>query len=167
VFGGYQVETYSCHGCRYVHKQTKRTTAICLSIPDKENHKFCISELLEHYFQPVELQDSERYECRSCKAKVDSTSYTEMITPPKCLILCIKRFFYDKGKQSTLKITTDVHIEEEIRVQGCDFRIYATVVHSGASATHGHYYVLVNTENGLMKLDDSYVVTNGHSMGQV
>lgn len=50
---------------------------------------------------------------------------------------------------------------------GHDFRIYAIVVHSGSSATHGHYYAVVNTENGLMKLDDSLVITNASQLGQM
>jgi uncharacterized UBP type Zn finger protein len=111
------VETFSCHGCRFKHKQTKRTSAICLAIPDRENHKSNVSELLEAYFQPVALQDSERFKCRSCKAKVDSKCYTELLAAPKCLVLCLKRLFYDKAlHERTLKITTDVHIEEEIQV---------------------------------------------------
>jgi Ubiquitin carboxyl-terminal hydrolase len=51
-------------------------------------------------------------------------------------------------------------------VKGYDFRIYAIVVHSGSSASHGHYYALVNTENGLMKLDDNMVVANSAQLGQ-
>ncbi|XP_059469563.1 ubiquitin carboxyl-terminal hydrolase 38-like [Neocloeon triangulifer] len=166
VFGGCQFEMYMCHGCNYEHKQTKRTTSICLAIPDRENKHCRISNLLEAYFQPVELQDSEKYECRNCKVKVDSTCFTKLVVPPQYLILCLKRFLYNTSQQQTVKIMTQVQVEDEIQVNGKDFKIHAMVVHSGPSASHGHYYSMISTENGTLKLDDGSVVTNcSTSMG--
>ncbi|CAB3367789.1 Hypothetical predicted protein [Cloeon dipterum] len=161
VFGGYQVETYCCHGCKYRHKQTKRTTAICLAIPEQETNQPRITDLLENYFKPVELQDSDKYECRKCNAKVDSTCYTELVSAPPYLILCLKRFLYNTSLQQTIKVMTQVQIEEDVSVKGWDFRLHAMVVHSGSSASHGHYYSVINTENCKLRLDDTSVSSGG------
>lgn len=94
---------------------------------------------------------------------------TEILEPPRNLILTLKHFRYDSRHHIRSKLLYKVFHDEIISVnvkgsfnpnstRNVDYKLYAAVIHSGTSLDSGHYYTIAReSENKWFKFNDSYV----------
>lgn len=94
---------------------------------------------------------------------------TEILEPPRNLILTLKHFRYDTRHHIRSKLLYKVFHDEIISVnvkgsfktnstRNVDYKLYAAIIHSGTSLDSGHYYTIAReSDNKWFKFNDSYV----------
>jgi len=160
-FGGLQRNNIKCSRCGYVSCKLEGFTELALSItPEQKNsgsddaHELCTTKMIEDHFGVECLDGENQYLCSQCNIKVDAQRYTEIVNPPKHLIICFKRFSWNYQTQKRNKKNDWVNCPLSLQIPivsdghaGGDrtqitYVLYATVIHSGRSAEFGHYYTI-------------------------
>ena len=106
----------------------------------------CVSQLLQHYFEPEGLTGDNQYWCEGCGGLQDAQQSLTVEAAPACLLLTLLRFKYDPGLGGRLKVTTalDYPARLELPVRGeqsgVGYSLQAVVIHSREGGDSGHYY---------------------------
>ncbi|KAK9056848.1 hypothetical protein SSX86_024212 [Deinandra increscens subsp. villosa] len=123
-----------------------------------------IKEAFQKFFQPETLDGNNKYKCESCKKLVPARKQMSILQAPNILVIQLKRFegLYggkiDKAitfeevlvlSSFTCKTSQDPHPE---------YKLFATIVHSGCSPDSGHYYAYIKDAIGCWYCcNDSFV----------
>lgn len=182
-FGGKISTTCVCSTCESKSISIDSFRDLQLSFPEKEKNEkneddwdgdteYSVQQLLDYYFTSEQLTSvgENQYYCERCKSLCDGVRCTELLQPPKNLILTLKHFRYDSRyhTRSKLLINKMIHDEEisvNVRMSHeangsriVRYRLYAAVVHSGVSLDSGHYYTFAREKEDVWyKFNDSYV----------
>lgn len=182
IFGGKMSTTCVCASCKSKSIVIDSFRDIALSFPEKKNDddwdaetQYSVQELLNYYFssEQLTLDMDNQYSCEKCKSLCDGYRHTELLQPPKNLILTLKHFRYDsryhtRSKLLINKMFHDEEISVNVRtsleatgVRPVNYRLYAAVVHSGVSLDSGHYYTFAREDNETwFKFNDNFVSTS-------
>ena len=76
-----------------------------------------LQSLLDFFFEPELLQDTNRYHCEQCGGLQDAKRTVQIIKAPKYLILTLKRFSYDVKCQQRSKILSDVKYPLDVKLK--------------------------------------------------
>lgn len=110
-----------------------------------------------------------QYHCDNCKILCNGIRCTEILEPPRNLILTLKHFRYDSRHHTRSKLLYKVYHDEVINVnvkesfssnysRNVEYMLYAAVIHSGTSLDSGHYYTIAReADNKWFKFNDSFV----------
>ena len=110
-----------------------------------------IERMTQDYFRDEVLTAGEQYQCDVCGGLRDACRSKRMVKAPLVLILSAMRFGYDVvksaptkncaavtfGAEIVLPVFGDAEGESPVAVR---YDLYAIIVHSGKSASYGHYY---------------------------
>lgn len=176
-FGGKLSTTCVCSSCNTKSIIIDSFRDLALSFPEKEKNvddwdepepKYSVQQLLDFYFETEQLTLDNQYRCDNCKSLCDGTRCTELLQPPKHLILTLKHFHYDPKFHTRSKlliknmfhnpdITVKVKMGPDVGTREVSYKLYSAVVHSGMSLDSGHYYTYAQNRDRWFKFNDSYV----------
>lgn len=182
IFGGKLSTTCVCSSCDSKSISIDSFRDLALSFPEKEKNEddwdaeteYSVQKLLDFYFtsEQLTLDGDNQYHCEKCKSLCDGVRCTELLQPPKNLILTLKHFRYDSRYHTRSKllikkmfhdevITVKVRSRQDGSARSVSYRLYAAVVHSGVSLDSGHYYTFAREKDQTWyKFNDSYVSTS-------
>lgn len=127
-----------------------------------------IVDLLNNYFLPELLKDTNQYFCNACQSLQDACKTMKIHKFPKYLILTLKRFTYDVSSKKRCKIMDVINYPPNLTIcNGCmscyqalgtsentvlsyttetdctssvKYRLSSVIVHAGHTSDSGHYY---------------------------
>jgi ubiquitin C-terminal hydrolase len=110
-----------------------------------------IEAMAHGYFRDEPLTGSEQYQCDVCRGLRDACRSKRIVQAPLVLILSAMRFGYDVVKAAPTKNCAAVTFGAAIELPvfgsregeppaAVRYELYAMIVHSGKSASCGHYY---------------------------
>lgn len=185
TFGGKISTTCVCSSCKSKSISIDSFRDLALSFPEKEKNEenwdaeaeteYSVQQLLDYYFtiEQLTLDSDNQYHCEKCKILCDGFRCTELLQPPKNLILTLKHFRYDsryhtRSKLLINKMFHDETISVKVRTshdtnssRTVEYQLHSAVVHSGVSLDSGHYYTFAREKDAVWyKFNDSYVSTS-------
>ena len=163
-FGGLQQNNIKCNECHNISSKLESFTEIALSMTRSQNNEnndnnenkeeLCLqtTKMINKHFGIEILKGDNKYFCNKCNKKVEAQRYTEIVNPPKHLIICFKRFSWNYKTMKRIKkndwvncpLTLNLPIIINNKVK---YLLYAAVIHSGTSAEFGHYYTIGRHDN--------------------
>ncbi|KAG5675532.1 hypothetical protein PVAND_005428 [Polypedilum vanderplanki] len=176
IFGGKICTRYLCKTCNSNSINVDLFRDLQLSFPERSQDENCdmqynVQQLLEYYFSTEELSliGNNQYHCDNCKILCNGVRCTEILEPPRNLILTLKHFRYDSRHHTRSKLLYKVFHDEHISVtvksslktnctRNVDYKLYAAVIHCGNSLDNGHYYTIAReNDSKWFKFNDSFV----------
>lgn len=160
IFGGALQSQVKCLACGNESNKVDEIMDISIDVLSSSSLK----EAFQKFFQPEILDGNNKYKCDSCKKLVAARKQMSILQAPNILVIQLKRFdgIYggkiDKAitfeevldlSSFMCKISQDLHPE---------YKLFATIVHSGFSPDSGHYYAYIKDAIGRWYCcNDSYV----------
>ncbi|XP_010001840.1 PREDICTED: ubiquitin carboxyl-terminal hydrolase 17-like protein 6 [Chaetura pelagica] len=152
-------ETVLCLSCGRASERFEPFLDVLLDIKAAAS----ITEALENFVKPEQLDARSGFRCRLCGQIAAATKTSTIHWAPEVLTLCLKRFEDSTG----VKITKVVHYPsyldlEPYMSQASEepvlYKLYAVLVHRGHTCHSGHYYCYIKARDSLWyKMDDSSV----------
>ncbi|WFD18762.1 ubiquitinyl hydrolase 1 [Malassezia caprae] len=159
IFGGRLRSRVTCHSCR--HHSDTYDPAMDLSLDVRKGINN-VKQALEAFTAPEALAD--KYQCDSCRARVDATKRFTVDRAPLALTVHLKRFGLLGNKiNKPVSYTERLHLGRYMseRKGSADteaYRLYAIVHHYGSGPHVGHYVASVRAADGQwLRMDDSDV----------
>eukprot|EP00124_Ichthyophonus_hoferi_P001058 Ihof_evm10s48 gene=Ihof_evmTU10s48 len=125
------------------------------TVQEDASSALTLPNLIEEFLKPEYLIGENQYDCSHCMRKCDAVSRISLVELPECLVMVLKRFYYDSITKTILKIKTKIdfplvlsipsHTEssngnsnsEKLLVR---YFLYGVIFHAGNSFESGHYY---------------------------
>ncbi|XP_071696517.1 ubiquitin carboxyl-terminal hydrolase 25 [Rutidosis leptorrhynchoides] len=160
IFGGALQSQVKCLGCGYESNKVDEIMDISVDVINTSTLK----EAFQKFFQSEILDGSNKYKCDSCKKLVAAKKQMSILQAPNILVVQLKRFEGIYGG----KIDKAISFEEVLVLSNfmCktsqdfhpEYKLFATIVHSGFSPDSGHYYAYIKDAIGRWYCcNDSYV----------
>ncbi|KAK9075456.1 hypothetical protein SSX86_003779 [Deinandra increscens subsp. villosa] len=160
IFGGALQSQVKCLACGNESNKVDEIMDISIDILNCNSLK----EAFENFFQPETLDGNNKYKCESCKKLVEARKQMSILQAPNILVIQLKRFEGIYGG----KIDKAITFEEVLVLSSfmCktsqdphpEYKLFATIIHSGYSPDSGHYYAYVKDAIGRWYCcNDSYV----------
>lgn len=169
VFGGTMSCKVQCATCQSISGGTEeRFLDMSLSFKETPNKsKRCLQEMVKQHLEPEILSknDGNAYYCEKCLQHTNAKVLRAITTPPKVLLLTLKRFSYNKELSKRLKICDPVEVGEALKLpvlesQDQTYHVNAFISHIGASAQFGHYVAYASyAANQWVKMNDREIST--------
>ncbi|XP_066580148.1 ubiquitin carboxyl-terminal hydrolase 47 isoform X2 [Amia ocellicauda] len=166
LYRGTLMNTTKCLGCEECNTDMSKFLDIPLPVDilHDSNEIYSVENGLEEFFRSSKLSGDNQLYCDRCNDKTDTETRTEVADMPHILTLHLKRFDYDYGQRSYVKINCPVeipltlHFEEEPR----KYELYAVCRHIG-SYRGGHYKAFIKSfeDDNWYSFNDSQVLKDG------
>ena len=153
VFGGRLESRVKCRNSKCLAVSNTVEAFLDLSLGVAAAHS--VEECLERFTAEEQLGDANKWKCPHCDQLVRASKRFRIERCPNVLVLHLKRFGYGRlGRKvrshirfsTTLQLRAPVLKEEQRQVL---YRLFAVLVHSGRSASSGHYVCFSRAANGL------------------
>ncbi|CAG8477592.1 1158_t:CDS:10, partial [Dentiscutata heterogama] len=109
AFCGTLENTIKCLSCGNKSRTKEDFHDLTLSLKaENEVDKLSLDDMLFEFFTPEELNEDNQYFCDKCNGLQDAVKTTQIIVPPRYLILSLNRFEYDKRYARRIKIMTPI-----------------------------------------------------------
>ncbi|KAI3675080.1 hypothetical protein L1987_84664 [Smallanthus sonchifolius] len=160
IFGGALQSQVKCLACGNESNKVDEIMDISIDVLNSSS----IREAFQKFFQPETLDGNNKYKCESCKKLVAARKQMSILQAPNILVIQLKRFEGIYGR----KIDKAITFEEVLVLSSfmCktsqdphpEYKLFATIVHSGCSPDSGHYYAFIKDAIGRWYCcNDSYV----------
>jgi ubiquitin carboxyl-terminal hydrolase 36/42 len=167
IFGGYLRSQVKCAACTYESNTFDPFLDLSLELEGQPS----VPRALQAFTAPERLDAENQYRCERCRRLSRATKRLSIHRAPAVLTMQLKRF--KAGPFGNFKISKFVEYPDRLslaeymspqqerppepRADGPWYRLYAVLVHEGASTRSGHYYCFVKNSNGVwyMMNDDA------------
>ncbi|XP_076896420.1 ubiquitin carboxyl-terminal hydrolase 25-like [Bidens hawaiensis] len=160
IFGGALQSQVKCLVCGHESNKVDEIMDISIDVLNSNSLK----DAFESFFQPETLDGNNKYKCDSCKKLVAARKQMSILQAPNILVIQLKRFEGIYGG----KIDKAITFEEVLVLSSfmCktsqdlhpEYKLFATIIHSGYSPDSGHYYAYIKDAIGRWYCcNDSYV----------
>lgn len=146
-FGKFKQYIY-CDVCHNVVESYFNFLDVALPIPDTKNPD--LEDCFKKFAKYEILEDSNAWECPTCKKKVVAYKKMEIHEVPELAIFTLNRF---RGRN---KINTPIKVYPYIELEGKKLKLIATVNHYG-SVQGGHYVAHVSRNDKWYKANDESI----------
>lgn len=110
---------------------------------DNPNKATNIKELLENYERPSNIEESNgRINKFPGDLMIQDKKTIKLHNEQSVVIIQVKRFAYDKVKQTVSKLRTVIIPNERITIDNKDFILEGCILHQGGTISGGHYVYL-------------------------
>ncbi|KAM0063146.1 putative ubiquitinyl hydrolase 1 [Helianthus debilis subsp. tardiflorus] len=150
IFGGALQSQVKCLACGNESNKVDEIMDISIDVVNSSS----IKEAFQKFFQPEILDGNNKYKCESCKMLVAARKQMSILQAPNILVIQLKRFEGIYGR----KIDKEIAFEEVLVLSSfmCktsqdphpEYKLFATIVHSGCSPDSGHYYAYIKDAFG-------------------
>ncbi|XP_051510338.1 ubiquitin carboxyl-terminal hydrolase 36-like [Myxocyprinus asiaticus] len=131
--------------CSENHESHDESPFKSLQIPVlNSDGMFILEDGLELYFKPTALVKDDQMYCDSCDKKSDTYWSCKIQEYPPILSLHLKRFTFNYRYGAFLKNDCPMDVPLNLRVQECDYTLYAVINHMGGSGG-GHYNAVIRS----------------------
>ena len=160
LYCGLTTNHIKCLECNNLISKYDITNSINLEVP-RENCS--LSSLLQKYIKKEKNSDSDNlYHCEGCDKKVVSTIKSGFYKLPKLLVVCLKRYDYNKYPPRKINTTVDyplegLRIREQLSDKVKDYTLESIILHFG-SFFGGHYTCVSRINNRWFNFDDESVM---------
>ncbi|KAJ0452860.1 putative ubiquitinyl hydrolase 1 [Helianthus annuus] len=160
IFGGALQSQVKCLACGNESNKVDEIMDISIDVLNSNSLK----DAFENFFRPEYLDGNNKYKCESCKKLVPARKQMSILQAPNILVIQLKRFEGIYGG----KIDKAITFEERLVLSSfmCkrsqdphpEYKLFATIIHSGYSPDSGHYYAYIKDAIGRWYCcNDSYV----------
>lgn len=164
IFGGYLQSTVSCDTCRHVSRTFDHFLDLSLEVRTCDS----VSAALRLFTTPELLTRGNRYRCEACHRLTDAHKQFSIYKAPEVLTLQLKRFSVNLHTGQPGKLSRPVDFPERLDISSAmsdpdhgtssHYRLYAVIVHEGASCNSGHYHAFVRNSTDIWhSMNDSSV----------
>ncbi|SCL90181.1 ubiquitin carboxyl-terminal hydrolase 1, putative [Plasmodium berghei] len=164
IFSGVVIQKVQCQKCFFISKKEEIIHDLSFHVPAKSTKKESIQKFFDTYIQKEKIYGNNKYKCSKCNKRRNALKWNEIISPPCHLILILNRYNWSFTSNEKKKIKTHVKINKKIVVNNFDYKLYGGIIHSGVSASSGHYYFIGkksekcdNSKNEWYQMDDSVI----------
>ncbi|XP_024960000.1 ubiquitin carboxyl-terminal hydrolase 25-like isoform X1 [Cynara cardunculus var. scolymus] len=150
IFGGALQSQVECLACGNESNKIDEIMDISIDVFNSSSLK----DALQKFFQPEILDGNNKYKCDNCRKLVVARKQMSMLQAPNILVIQLKRFEGIFGG----KIDKPIALEEVLMLSSfmCkssqdphpEYKLFATIVHSGLSPDSGHYYAYIKDAIG-------------------
>lgn len=149
IFGGFLRSQIVCLGCNRASNSYESLLSISLEIKSARSLK----EALDSFVSPEDMGAEEWYSCDTCKTKQKAVKSYSIDTPPRVLIIHLKRYNQEERYQSKLSHRVDfdelLNLEPYISRERAreekvtTYDLSSVLIHLGNHIGAGHYYSYV------------------------
>jgi len=183
VFGGTLQSSVTCLTCHQSSKTDDPFLDLSIDIPpafsgpvrktkDAEGPVCSIHDCLQKFVETEELDDSERFYCKSCKSKQPSTKQFCIRRLPTVLCLHIKRFRWSNhartkvdtfvefplsGLDMSNYLLRNLSSTRFSNANSCLYDLAAAIVHHGNGMGSGHYTAFATNSQAWFNFNDCSV----------
>ncbi|KAM0040150.1 putative ubiquitinyl hydrolase 1 [Helianthus debilis subsp. tardiflorus] len=150
IFGGALQSQVKCLACGNESNKVDEIMDISIDVLNSNSLK----DAFENFFRPEYLDGNNKYKCESCKKLVPARKQMSILQAPNILVIQLKRFEGIYGG----KIDKAITFEERLVLSSfmCkrsqdphpEYKLFATIIHSGYSPDSGHYYAYIKDAIG-------------------
>jgi len=144
----YNLNQIRCPRCEFSSLSYCPNNMLCVPLPDQATASYTLYGCLDKFFD-LEMLDGD-YMCSKCGNKQDMGIRRYILTKPKTLIICIKRFNFNPQSMSLRKNNQLVIYPEVLDIrkynpisdqdpENTQYELTGIINHSGA-INFGHYY---------------------------
>jgi len=166
VFAGELSEKTICQVCGTVRARPETFSDLVLSVPTEEEVarrqlRPTTQALLDDRLKFEYLDDDNMLFCEQCQKKTRAGKWSEIVSPPMHLCLCLNRFTFDVKTMDFTKDKTEVRVDGLLQIGPFTYELYMAIIHTGKTASSGHYYAIgkrsesAQDQNVWVKMDDS------------
>ncbi|KAL7592180.1 hypothetical protein Lser_V15G34990 [Lactuca serriola] len=162
IFGGALQSQVKCLACGNESNKVDEIMDISVDVLNSSSLK----EAFQKFFQPEILDGNNKYKCDSCKKLVAARKQMSIVQAPNILVIQLKRFEgifggkIDKAIafEEVLVLSSFMCKTSQMQDPHPEYKLFATIVHSGFSPDSGHYYAYIKDAVGRWYCcNDSYV----------
>lgn len=96
--------------------------------------------MLEEHLKEKQTDKDNLWKCDKCKVKDRCFKWSEILSPPKHLCVCMSRLEYVMQPEfKVVKKKTTVVIEKELVIGLFAYELYFVIAHHGKDGDSGHY----------------------------
>lgn len=154
VFAGLVVRRIKCLRCESFSDNEETIYDFSLSL----NKAKSVQQMLDNFSKVEVLSGDNKYFCINCNKDVKAHMWNIIASPPSHLIIILNRNNWSYNE--TQKVLKAVKIDSQLFIEGFQYRLYGSIIHSGDSTNSGHYYFIgcdSETFENWNKVDDSVV----------
>lgn len=160
-----------CSRCHNVSIELVLENTLSISIIGYSN----IQQALANFFAEHALTGDDSYQCNHCAEKVPGTIKFEIVKESPILVITLKRFSFDQQLKTIVKINDMILYPEKLNLnpfltdtcrqskeEGTDnseYKLYAVLVHKGATPISGHVFAFVHSPDGYWYQADDKSIT--------
>ncbi|XP_955371.1 ubiquitin carboxyl-terminal hydrolase, putative [Theileria annulata] len=154
VFAGLVVRRIKCLRCESSSDNEEIIYDFSLSL----NKARSVQKMLDNFSKVETLSGDNKYFCINCNKDVKAHMWNIIASPPSHLIIILNRNNWSYNE--TQKVLKAVKIDSHLFIEGFQYRLYGSIIHSGDSTDSGHYY-FIGCDSEIFenwnKVDDSVV----------
>lgn len=152
-----------CGNCNHIHHNHDISCIMDIELNNLSNEKCNLYDCIHNHIDKIYLNsdDDSKWKCDQCNKFSKSEKVIKYWKLPPTLVICLKRFAYNKSSRVMNKINTYVDIPLDIDLSifvlsnnGNNYKLNAVSCHIGGIDS-GHYYSLVFNKNNWVLIDDT------------
>ncbi|XP_059690545.1 ubiquitin carboxyl-terminal hydrolase 42-like [Gavia stellata] len=150
IFGGFLRSRVTCLSCKAVSDSYEAFLDIPLAIKAASS----VTEALEDFVKPEQLDGESCFRCSKCDKMVAASKRFTVHCAPRVLTVCLKRFEDFTGGKISKIVEYPEYLDlrpytSQTAGEPLLYALYAVLVHSGGSCNAGHYFCYIKASNGL------------------
>ncbi|XP_059691242.1 ubiquitin carboxyl-terminal hydrolase 42-like [Gavia stellata] len=149
VFGGFLRSRVTCLSCKAISD----TYEAFLNIPLDIKAASSVTEALEDFVRPEQLDAENGYKCSKCEQLATASKRLTIHHSSNILTVCLKRFDAFSGRKISKVVRYPEYLDlgaymSQAAGEPLLYSLYAVVVHAGSRCHKGHYYCFVKASDG-------------------